>query len=80
VKIVLGSGFWWLPGSYTYRDAFAEALRQTVGGHVVEICDEQDNTVATIQTCRVCRGSGRAMNKEAQWETCIWCKGGIVRS
>lgn len=26
-------------------------------------------------TCTSCHGTGQAMNKEAEWETCIWCYG-----
>lgn len=26
-------------------------------------------------TCNVCNGTGVAMNKECEWEHCIWCNG-----
>lgn len=48
--------------------------RRTVRG----CCNRHADNMACdclANACNVCNGTGQAMNKEAQWEYCIWCRG-----
>lgn len=42
--------------------------------------DDHGGNIGVQVLCRSCNGTGQAMNKEAELEWCMWCRGtGVVK-